>query len=121
MATTTRRGGTTGLPPAGKKPGDWWQLTEEAWHLCPECGYASSQRVAVLEYVPAFDPTGEQWEQHAGWQVFGFLAQWHCPACLTTTREVTDTPQVARWGRTLGGWERQATAPSPTCPDPDRP
>src|SRR5690349_1328370 len=113
---TTRRGGMVGLPPVGQGPGDWWQLTGEAFHLCEECTCAASQRVCVLEYLAEHDPTGEQWERHAGWQVFGFLARWECPGCRTTTLDVTDTPTVAKWGRTLGGWSRPAAASSTDAP-----
>src|SRR5260221_7155960 len=114
IAITASRSCTIVQQPPVTHKGVWWQLLGEAWHLCPECGHRYDARVAVLEYLPALDATGEQWEKHPGWEVFGFLARWHCPGCFTMTLEVTDSPQVARWGRTLGGWERPATAASPT-------
>jgi hypothetical protein len=65
----------------------------------------------VLEYIPQFDHGGIQRRKHLGWDETGWLALWEYPhggiLGWSGEYEVVTGEQVAKWGRELGGWERQ--------------
>jgi hypothetical protein len=104
MAVRTRRLGTVGLPPRGKGGADWWQVKEPVDRVCPQCGNVYRECVAVLEYLPEMDIDGGERLKHPGWDTKGWLAWWDCFRCGRSPFEVVDKDQVARWGRTHGGW-----------------
>lgn len=94
----------SGLPPAGRGMGDWYETRRPISNGCPECGREYQQAPSVCEYLPALDEGGEQARKHPGWQRLGWLVWWQCSHCDADVLTPVTAEQVAQWGRELGGW-----------------